>query len=69
MRLRSQPIALSGRFANCPPLTALSALELLLLALIAIQAARLVWTLVTPVGPVGEWRTPGALALPPATAS
>jgi general secretion pathway protein C len=47
-----------------PRLTALSALELLLLALIAIQAARLVWTLVTPVDPVGEWRTPGALALP-----
>ena len=60
--------ALSGRSADCPRLTALSALELLLLALIAVQTARLVWTLVTPVGPVGEWRTPGTLALPPATA-
>lgn len=63
MRLGVNPRAerLLGRL---PRPTAYTALELLLLVLIAVQAARLVWTLVTPVGPVGDWKAPGAAALP-----
>jgi general secretion pathway protein C len=68
MRLGVNPRA-ERLFGRLPRPTAYSALELLLLGLIAVQAARLIWTLVTPVGPVGDWKAPGAAALPAGGAS
>jgi general secretion pathway protein C len=68
MRLGVNPRA-ERLFGRLPRPTAYTALELTLLVLIAVQAARLIWTLVTPVGPVGDWKAPGAVALPSGAAA
>ena len=61
-------VRLVNPLVRLPRPTPLSVLELLLLALVSVQVARLFWALLTPVGPLGDWKPPGPLTAPVASA-